>query len=230
MAALRGVVDFDGIAGAYRWMEYASVGPMLERVRWWWLDRGELDGARYALVLGDGDGRFTRRLLLKNQQVRVTAVDLSGKMLRLLERRCRVDSERLRTVQRDVRGEIPERGMDLVVTHFLLDCLADDEVEALVRRVRASLRPGANWVVSEFAIPSGMLRYPARLLVRGLYFVFYMLTGLQVSQLPDHADALRRCGFSAIGKRAFWGGLLVTELWRLEPEAKSPKSQLSGAR
>lgn len=219
---MRGVADFDGIAAAYRWMEYASVGPMLERVRWWWLDRGELDGARHALVLGDGDGRFTRRLLQKNRQVRVTAIDLSRRMLGLLKRRCRVDKERLRTVQRDVRGEMPERGIDLVVTHFLLDCLADDEVEPLVRRVRASLQPGAVWVVSEFAIPAGTLRHPARLLVRSLYFAFSVLTGLQVSQLPDHTGALRRCGFSAIGKKAFWGGLLVTELWKLEPEAKSP--------
>ena len=50
------------------------------RVRW--------TGAEQALVLGDGDGRFTARMMTRCGQMEVTAVDGSGKMLLLLRGRC----------------------------------------------------------------------------------------------------------------------------------------------
>ena len=211
---MKHAADFDRVARAYRWLEYASLGPILERVRWHWLDHGRLSVSRQALILGDGDGRFTTRLLLKTPHVHVTAVDLSTGMLRLLERRCAHSSKRLQTLQADVRQLNPHSKPDLVVTHFLLDCLTDQEVRDLVRRIRPGLQPGALWVVSEFAIPPGLLQWPARLLVRSLYFAFRLMTGLRVTRLPDHAAALQACGLTKVAAERFLGGILLTELWQ----------------
>ena len=207
--------NFDRIAKAYRWMEYASLGPVLERVRWWFLDKGRLSGCRRALVLGDGDGRFTARLLATNEQVRVTAVDLSGEMLSLLRRRCAGSAGRLSTVRMDARNYTPESPLDLIVTHFFLDCLTNDEVRGVVQRVRLAAGPGAFWLVSEFRIPAGVLRMPSRLFLRGLYGAFRVLTGLRVTRLPEYGRALRECGFVMRQTEFFLGGLLVTELWQV---------------
>ncbi|MGH9599640.1 MAG: class I SAM-dependent methyltransferase, partial [Terracidiphilus sp.] len=67
--------DLDRLAGVYRWMELATFGPWLSWCRSAYL--GELSGCRRALVLGDGDGRFTAQLLCANPQVEVDAVDAS---------------------------------------------------------------------------------------------------------------------------------------------------------
>jgi cyclopropane fatty-acyl-phospholipid synthase-like methyltransferase len=209
-----GCPDFDGVARAYRWMEYLSLGTMLERARFWALDAGWLDGCRRALVLGDGDGRFTGRMMGRNAGVRVQAVDLSAEMLRLLERRCRPFAARLSTLCEDAREFSPAPGADLVVTHFFLDCLEDEEVGALVRRVSAGLEPGAIWVVSEFCVPRGWLRAPAWLVVRGLYLAFRVLTGLRVTRLPDYALELRESGFCVVAEKRFLGGLLVSQVWK----------------
>lgn len=209
-----GAPDFDAVARAYRWMEYLSLGTMLERARFWALDAGWLDQCCGALVLGDGDGRFTARLMVRNPEVRVQAVDLSAAMLRLLERRCRVSAARLSTAQADARHFSAAGGADLVATHFFLDCLEQQEVEELVRRVAAGLAPGATWVVSEFQVPHGWLRAPAAILVRGLYLAFRILTGLQVTRLPDHARALRDCGFALAAEERLCGGLLVAQVWK----------------
>lgn len=206
--------DFDSVARAYRWMEYLSLGTMLERVRFWALDAGLLDGATRVLVLGDGDGRFTARMMARNVGVEVEAVDLSAEMLRLLERRCLAFGPRLTTQRGDARLLQLEAGADLVVTHFFLDCLQQEEVGALVRRIAAGLTPGASWVVSEFCVPRGWLLIPARLLVRGLYLAFRVLTGLRVTRLPDHARELRACGFGVVAERRFLGGLLVSQVWK----------------
>ncbi len=211
---LRSAPDFDRVARAYRWLEYLSLGTMLERARFWALDAGWLDGCSRALVLGDGDGRFTERLMRRHAAARVEAVDLSGAMLRLLRRRCREFTDRLSTSHADARDLQPEAGADVVVTHFFLDCLEQEEVGALVRRVSGGLKPGATWVVSEFCMPGGWLRGPAWLLVRGLYLAFRMLTGLRVTELPDHGLALRGCGFRMVAEKQFLGGLLISQVWK----------------
>ena len=206
--------NFDRVARAYRWMEYLSLGPVLERVRFWALDAGWLDLSAHALVLGDGDGRFTARLMGRNRRVQVTTIDLSAEMLRLLERRCAPFRPRLSTTCGDAREFEPGFGADLVVTHFFLDCLEQDEVGVLVRRVAAGLGPGATWVVSEFQVPRGWLSLPSWLIVRGLYLAFRVLTGLKVTRLPEFARELRGCGFGVIAEKQFLGGLLVSQVWK----------------
>jgi SAM-dependent methyltransferase len=208
--------NFDRLAGAYRWMEWFSFGPLLHRCRCAF--SGELKTARRALVLGDGDGRFTAELLRVNPEVQIDAVDASPAMLRTLVRRAGAGAERVRTIVADIRGWKPEglERFDLVVSHFFLDCLTTDEVEALASSVRWSLTEDTCWVVSDFAVPEGLAgRLAGRLLVGFLYRVFGVLTGLRVRQLPDHSAALRGAGFVMERRKEMLFGLLFSEVWRL---------------
>ena len=102
---------------------------------------------------------------------------------------------------------------DLVCTHFFLDCLSQQEVAQLASRIQRRY-PQARWVVSEFAIPAGVSRFPAWLLVRTLYFAFRLLTGLQPQRLPDYAACLRGAGFCRQRQKAYAFGLLRAELWQ----------------
>ncbi|HEY4974998.1 MAG TPA: class I SAM-dependent methyltransferase [Steroidobacteraceae bacterium] len=242
--------NFDRLAGIYPWMEALSFGPLL-----WWCRcsfLGEMRTAkRAALVLGDGDGRFTARLLRENPLVRVDAMDVSPAMLAALLRRAGQNADRVTVEVADVRSWPPltdrsyepfarepgkrETGAgsavigpeyDLVVTHFLLDCLTTDEVEALAARVRPLLADDAVWVVSEFAVPAGRFgRWVARPIVSILYCAFGWMTGLSVQQLPDHVSALERAGFRLRRRHKWLGGLLVSECWALRFR-RTPDSRL----
>ncbi len=218
----RPVADFDGVARAYRWMEYLSLGTLLERARFWAVDAEWLDGCRSALVLGDGDGRFTARLMARNRGVQVEAVDASAAMLRLLQQRCAAAHDRLRVRCADAREAQFAGGADLVVTHFFLDCLEQEEVATLVRRVAAGLAPGGLWVVSEFRVPEGWLGVPAWLLVRGLYLVFRVLTGLKATRLPDYERVLIGAGFEVVAERLMVGGVLVSQVFKARASASAP--------
>ncbi len=217
MRAMSTRPDFNRIARPYRWLEYLSFGPLLERCRFHRLP--ELADARRALVLGDGDGRFLARLLKSNPQLRADTVDLSSAMLRLLSARVAHGGalDRVTLHCADARDFIPTASYDLVVTHFFLDCFTIDELHKLAGRIRSHLTPGARWVVSEFAIPSGAASLPARLLVWALYLAFGVLTGLAVRRLPDYPAALRGAGLSLRERRSWLGGLLVSELWGSGP-------------
>jgi cyclopropane fatty-acyl-phospholipid synthase-like methyltransferase len=209
--------NFDAIARPYRWLEYLSFGPMLERCRFHRLH--ELTDARRALVLGDGDGRFLARLASQNPQIQADVVDLSPAMLRLLSGRVAKigGQDRITLHCADAREFAPSGDYDLVVTHFFLDCFTTAEVLNLTARIRSYLCPGARWVVSEFAIPRGPLSsILARLLVRSLYAAFRLLTGLKTHRLPDYAAALRSCGLALVSRHHWFQGLMVSEIWEVQ--------------
>jgi hypothetical protein len=227
--------NFNRLAGLYRWMELASFGPVL-----WWCRCAflpELVACRHALILGDGDGRFTASLLATNPTVQIDAIDASPAMLRSLIQHAGPHSNRLRTHHADARtwqpagqsGNPPPENppYDLVVTHFFLDCLTTDEVQSLATRLRRTLSPNALWLVSEFAVPSNLFgRLVARPLIRGLYLAFALLTGLTVRTLPDHSTVLSQSGFTLKKRRTWLGGLLTSELWSassLTPVNSAPK-------
>jgi SAM-dependent methyltransferase len=212
--SVKGAPDFDRLAGAYQWMEWLSFGPLLHRRRCAFLN--EMKTARQALVLGDGDGRFTAELLRANPVVRIDAVDASEAMLRALVRRAGADAGRVRAIVADIRGWKPDGAeCDLVVSHFFLDCLTTDEVGALASTVRQCMTAEARWVVSDFAVPEGVAgRLAGRLLVGFLYWAFGLLTELRVRRLPDHTRALESAGFVLSERREFLFGLLMCEMWR----------------
>jgi SAM-dependent methyltransferase len=207
--------DFDLIARPYRWLEYLTLGRILENCRNFYL--AQLLDRRQALILGDGDGRFANNLLNANRSLVVVAVDTSAAMLDLLRERSasaiQADPTRLSTIQQSALDYTPEGSLDLIVTHFFLDCLTQPELNALVDKLVKHIRPGALWVVSDFQIPAGAMRFPARLYIRTLYLIFRVLTGLRVTHLPDHATPLTNAGFTRTAHETFLFGMLTTEIW-----------------
>ncbi len=216
----RSPANFDALARPYRWMEYLTFGRALENARTHFLP--QLKDRRRALVLGDGDGRFLASLFASNLNLQADAVDTSAAMLRQLTRRTLAARSRLRTHQSSALQFEPPQTCDLVVTHFFLDCLTQSETNSLAKRIAPYLTPNAIWLISDFCIPTGPMRWPARTLVRALYLAFRILTGLRITALPDHADALTSAGFSPIAQHRSLAGLLTTELWEYTPAMHLP--------
>jgi hypothetical protein len=217
-------VNFDRIARPYRWLEYLSFGPWLARCRSAQL--GHLAGARHALVLGDGDGRFLARLLQANPTLTADVVDSSHSMLQLLDRRVRRSDTQARIClhHADALEWNPTGGYDLIVSHFFLDCFFPGQLEQLFDRVLPHTLPGMRWVISEFAIPgNGFAAYLARGVIGLLYRAFGVLTGLRVRTLPDYAAALKRRGLTPSHHHCYLAGLLCAQVWSF------PTSALEGA-
>ena len=210
--------NFNRIARPYRFLEYFTLGPMLQRCRTHFLP--QLLDCKRALVLGDGDGRFLARLLAANPDIRADAVDTSATMLHLLRRRCAsVTSIRLRTHHHSALEHAPSAETDLIVAHFFFDCLTQPELDALISHLAKHIRPNATWLISDFRIPTGPMRLLARILVRSLYLGFRILTGLRTAHLPNHETPLIQAGFTCISRHHQLAGILSTELWRA-PAAK----------
>jgi SAM-dependent methyltransferase len=209
--------NFDRVAGIYRWVEYLTLGPVLQQTRTRFLP--QLLHARKALVLGDGDGRFLARLLRQNPDLHAIAVDTSAAMLQRLRSRCLAASpsarDRLSLVQASALTIEPQPDTDVIVTHFFLDCLTQTEVDALAASIAARTAPGALWIVSDFGPPRvRWLRPFAAAYVRSLYLAFRILTGLRITRLPDPQAALSGAGFHLLGRHERLLGLIYTEMWQ----------------
>jgi tRNA (cmo5U34)-methyltransferase len=192
-------LNCDSIARWYRWLEYAAFGGALRRRREAFLF--ELGDPKTVLVLGDGDGRFLQVFCALYPNARVDAVDSSERMIELA--RARV-GDRVGFHYLDAR-EFAGGEYDLAVAHFFFDCFKEDELAALLGKVRAK-----NWLVSEFR--NTRWSWP---LMRGLYFFFRMTTGLGVSALPQHRAALEKLGFHMEKEQTALRGMLVSEFWSL---------------
>lgn len=215
--------NFNLIARPYRWLEYLTLGHSLERCRLHFLP--SLLQQKNALILGDGDGRFTARLLAENPAIQADAVDTGATMLRLLRQRCEASAPdvptRLQTHQASALVfPLEAKTYDLVVTHFFLDCLTQPDLDALIARIAPALAPGALWLISDFRIPAGPLRLPAKAFVRSLYLAFRIITGLRTTHLPDHAIPLTKAGLTREAHHHSFAGILTTELWQsIQPKA-----------
>jgi SAM-dependent methyltransferase len=216
--------NFDRVARPYRWLEYLSFGPWLARCRSAQL--AHLTTARRALLLGDGDGRFLARLLAANPTVTADVVDSSRSMLLLLQRRLRKPEDRKRIClhHADALTWNPTGTYDLIVSHFFLDCFFPHQLEQLFDSVLPHALPGAQWVISEFAIPRNTFAAwfaPwfaasfARGTIAALYRAFGWTTGLRVRALPDYATSLLRRGLILGQDQSYLAGLLSSQLWTL---------------
>jgi SAM-dependent methyltransferase len=216
--------NFNHLAGIYRWLEYLTFGPFLWRCRVHFLP--ELAHCRRALILGDGDGRFTAHLLRENPHLEVTAIDGSPRMIESLRRTSASNAVRLATEVADLRTWKPAdlAEYDLVVTHFSLDCLTSREVRDLANRLTPAIVPNALWLVSEFAIPPTVFgRTVAAPLVWLLYRAFRLIANLRQRSLPDHGVALAECGWSLHLENTYLKGLLLSQLWRRRPSASESR-------
>jgi ubiquinone/menaquinone biosynthesis C-methylase UbiE len=199
-------VNCDPIARWYRWLEYFGFGRALERRRYAFLP--QIRGARRALVLGEGDGRFLVKLVEQNRGASIDYVDLSARMLALARQRA---GDSVHYIHGDALSiPLPASEYDLVVTHFFLDCFNESDARKLIARVAAATRPGALWLISEFAESNALARGSIKI----LYAFFRLTTGLQTRRLVDHGTLLREQGFILTCSQSSRAGMLVSELWR----------------
>jgi ubiquinone/menaquinone biosynthesis C-methylase UbiE len=208
-------MNADGIASSYRWLEYAAFGLALENARCDFLSHAA--AARRVLILGEGDGRFLAQFLRRNRQANVAVIESSGRMIQLARSRVPASEEsRVEFHQMDaVALPLPDGPFDLVVCHFFLDILNCRDAETVICRVSAMLSPEAEWLLSEFEEPRGVVRrLHARLWLRSMYAFFSMTTGLDVSKLPPYRRMLEQSGLTEIEYRERRFGLIRSQVWR----------------
>ena len=207
--------SFDRLVGLYCPLEYLAFGRDLEQARFVHLDW--LRESRSILVLGEGDGRCLERLVSAAPLAHIDCLDLSSAMLARAARRLAGQKavERVTFQQADLlTADLPPAQYDAVVTFFFLDCFTAAQTEAVMTRIRASLRPGALWLWADFALPvNGWARWRARIWLAGLYAYFRWQTGLAARELPPVTRNFSENGFVMLADHGLQWGLVRSQVW-----------------
>jgi ubiquinone/menaquinone biosynthesis C-methylase UbiE len=210
-------VSFDALAPWYRTLERIAFGDDLQRCRTACL--GVMAAPRRALIVGEGNGRFLCELLRAHPSVEVDCVDASQGMLQLarkrLERAWPDRVQRVRFLHHDLTSwSPPEQHYDLLVTHFFLDCFAEAQLAAIVRRLAQAATENADWLLADFCVPDRRVaRLHARVWLAVMYRFFRVTAGIGARRLIDPTPFLRGEGFALARQHVFRRGMLKSQMW-----------------
>lgn len=208
--------SFDNLARIYRFLESICFGTTLDESRIHFIASPNNDPLK-ALVLGDGDGRFSRALLDARPNTTITSIDISQKMLdqatRLINSRHPNKKNSYLAIQADaLHYSFPQSKFDLAVLNFFLDCFNSHEANQILEAVTHSLKAKGELVFTDFSIP---VKQPHRLLsqaiVGALYPAFRLSAGIQAKRLPqlNWPASLKKTG-----QKQWLGGLIVSQLYQ----------------
>lgn len=209
-------MDFSPLAPYYRVLEAILAAGTLQRMRAFGLDR--LPTVPHVLIVGDGHGRGTETILRAVPGATVTVVELSARMIAVARQRLSrrgLDPDRVAWICADIREwRASPAQFDAIVTQFVLDCFSAADVDAVVARLGARARPGAVWLLADFAIPArGWMRWRAIIIHRLMYAFFRRVVGLEARELTPPDRALARCGFVLEARRSASAGLVHADVW-----------------
>lgn len=209
-------MNFDRIAPCYQLIETVTAGSAVQSCRMTFFPC--LENARDILLLGEGNGRFLVELLKRWPDKHVTIVESSARMLQLQDQRLRrndIDPDTVERIHADVREwRPPEKHFDAIVTNFFLDCFRPGELPTLIESIARSAKPGALWLVTDFAKPRQFLRGLRASVILGVMYGFFRLTTqLDARQLTPPDQFLEDAGFTLRERTNQSWGLMHADLW-----------------
>ncbi|WP_051719073.1 class I SAM-dependent methyltransferase [Hymenobacter sp. IS2118] len=222
-AVPQSLTGFDRVAWCYDALAGLVFGASLKRAQ-----RAALAGlparAPHVLILGGGTGWVLTEVLARRPHAKVLYLEASPRMLaRARARLAREKPEATAQVafRHGTQASLaPAETFDTIITFFVLDCIASDEIAEALARLRAALRPAAPWLLADFR-PA---RRGWRRVLLGLMYAFFRLTtGLRARELPDLRPALTGLGLVPRSSRRFFFGALEAVVFATPTRALSEK-------
>ena len=194
---------FDRVAWFYDALAALVFGPALRNTQRAAL-AGLPAGAPHVLVLGGGTGWVLAEVLRRCPAATVLYLEASPRML--ARARARLHPSQLAQVEfrhgtQDALA--PGEAFDVVLTFFVLDCIAAAELPGALDRLHGALRPRGRWLLADFRPARRGWR---RWLLAAMFWFFRLTTRLRARELPDFAAALAARGLRGEAKGQFYGG------------------------
>jgi ubiquinone/menaquinone biosynthesis C-methylase UbiE len=204
-------MSFDRLAPHYRWLERVLAGDVLQKARVAHL--AALDEAQNILLVGEGPGRFLAALREHRPEVPITVMDSSPQML--AEARKVATGPTIFESCDLADTALPTAHWGAVVSHCFLDCFAPPTLERVVANLAQAATPKADWLITDFAMPStGWRRTRARIAHHLMYRAFRIAANLEAQRWTDPSPLLRAQGFELHRRTLSNHGLIRADHWR----------------
>jgi 2-hydroxy-4-(methylsulfanyl)butanoate S-methyltransferase len=160
-------------------------------------ERLDLASARSLLDVGGGSGAFSIALCAANPALRATVLDLPA-VLPIAADGCAAAglADRISLLPGDATATRWPGDQDVVLMSYLISALDEDQIDLVLARATASLRPGGLLVLHDFALDDDGVGPP----FAALWFLQYLAYhpgGISFSA-AELADRLRAHGFTDV--------------------------------
>ena len=150
-------------------------------------------------VLYVGVGRGDEAVAAAAQGIRVTALDLSPRMLAALGRASAAASVEIESICGDVTLHRPTEPYDAVCVHYFLNLFSESDAAEMIDQLAGWVRPGGLLSLADFAPVES--RGFARVLTSAYYrpanWVAWALGFCELHPIPDYPAMLSARGFEA---------------------------------
>jgi demethylmenaquinone methyltransferase/2-methoxy-6-polyprenyl-1,4-benzoquinol methylase len=162
-------------------------------------------------VLFAGVGRGREAIEAVRSGVRVTAVDLSPRMLGRFSRAMQGEARTVNTVLGDVALHRPEERYDAVVANYFLNLFDAEHATNMLEKLCSFVRPGGSLYFADFAPPEGgkVSRWMTEAYYRPVNWIGWGLGYCALHPIPDYPRMLASLGIRVRSVRRFpllWGG------------------------
>lgn len=208
---------FDRVAWCYDALAGLVFGPSLRRAQRAAL-AGLPAGQPHVLILGGGTGWVLTEVLRRRPGATVLYLEASAKMLARsrarLARECPAATAQVAFRHGTQAALKAAERFDVLVTFFVLDCIAQPAIAEALARLRVAQRPGAPWLLADFRPARRGWR---RLLLALMYAFFRLTTALRARELPALHRALGRLGLQPAWQQTFFGGAIEAVIFTAPP-------------
>lgn len=155
------------------------------------------------LIIGGGDGVAYHDFVEKWEG---EYWELSPRMAQLARKNLKGSVLKIQT-----GAWLGEGKFDRIYLPFLLDTMTDDEISLLLSKIKESLLPQGEVVVSDFFEPVGSIQ---KLIQEAMIGFFRVTTHHQRKDLPDLNSLIRKEDFELIQEKIWRKGWIRAQVWR----------------
>jgi ubiquinone/menaquinone biosynthesis C-methylase UbiE len=164
------------------------------------------------LIAGGGTGSILDEITqLHPSSLFITYVEISANMTALSQKR-NTGQNQITFITAPVEQVPPVKdAYDVILTPFLLDNFADEELSPVFRHLDQQLKAGGLWLCADFQLQG---RWWQSLLLKTMYRFFKLLGCVQVSRLPDIESTFAKYQYSMIALKTFYGGFIKSVIYQ----------------
>ncbi|GHA77089.1 class I SAM-dependent methyltransferase [Pontibacter akesuensis] len=169
------------------------------------------------LVIGGGSGWILLQLLQTAKRLDILYLDAAPAMLQRAQKKYAQGRQaHTCTVSFRLGNEDslqPQERFDVILTPFLLDLFPPKRLQHLMGNLAHALAPEGKWLFADFWPVQQPPPLWQRLLIRGMYTFFGLISGVQARQLPDYEEHFSLLGFKEKYSQQFYGGMVQAKVF-----------------
>ncbi|MBI1768450.1 MAG: class I SAM-dependent methyltransferase [Bacteroidetes bacterium] len=201
------VNDFDKIAFAYDRLARVVFGKSIIDSQKYFLEK--IPHRSKLLILGGGTGWILTEIFKVKSDIEICYIEASEKMIAIAKEKTKQD-ERIQFVC-GTENEIPkDEQFDFVITNFYLDLFTDKSIKIVLTKIRKSLSPKVQWIVTDFVDT----KWWQILMLKMMYVFFSVTCNVKSKKIPAWSEAMGDSGGRKTESRFFYGNFIETALFQ----------------